>query len=90
VGKDETRGDDNHLPSIIEDPGQASPLQRRWIAAMSEGKNQELARRFKQINQYFDGKKTDDEILYRAEITRRQLREVLHHYREYILTFLHE
>ena len=36
------------------------------------------------INQYFDGKRTDDEILFRAEITRKQLREVLHHYDEYV------
>jgi hypothetical protein len=36
------------------------------------------------INQYFDGKRTDDEILHRAEISRRQLREVLHHYEEYV------
>lgn len=41
------------------------------------------------INQYFDGKKSDDEILFRAEITRKQLREVLHHYEEYLQTFLH-
>lgn len=36
------------------------------------------------INQYFDGKKSDDEILYRAEISRKQLREVLHHYEDYV------
>lgn len=36
------------------------------------------------INQYFDGKCTDDEILFRAEITRKQLREVLHHFEEYV------
>lgn len=41
----------------------------------------DLSRR---INQYFDGKRTDDEILYRAEISRKQLREVLHHYEEYV------
>ena len=36
------------------------------------------------LNEYFDGKRTDDEILYRAEISRKQLREVLHHYDEYV------
>ena len=36
------------------------------------------------INQYFDGKRTDDEIMYRADITRRQLREVLHQYEEFV------
>ena len=36
------------------------------------------------IHQYFDGKCSDDEILYRAEISRKQLREVLHHYEEYV------
>lgn len=39
------------------------------------------------INQHFDGKRSDDEILYWAEITRKQLREVLHHYGEYVSCF---
>ena len=39
---------------------------------------------FFRINRYFDGKCTDDEILFRAEITRKQLREVLHHFEEYV------
>lgn len=39
---------------------------------------------FSRINQYFDGKRSDDEILFRAEIRRRQLREVLHHYEPYV------
>ena len=42
------------------------------------------------INQYFDGKCTDDEILFRAEISRRQLREVLHHYEEYVRVYDHD
>ncbi|KAL1687260.1 nitrogen permease regulator of amino acid transport activity 3-domain-containing protein [Schizophyllum commune] len=75
--------------SIITDPSQATPLQQLWLATMSEGKNEHIAHRFAHINQYFDGKMTDDEILYRAEITRKQLREVLHVYEEYLQTFLH-
>ncbi|KAF9234625.1 nitrogen permease regulator of amino acid transport activity 3-domain-containing protein [Melanogaster broomeanus] len=75
--------------SMISDPGTASPLERKWLAAMSESKDEHLARRFELINQYFDGKRPDDEILYRAEISRKQLREVLHHYDEYLQTFLH-
>ncbi|KIJ14223.1 hypothetical protein PAXINDRAFT_79456 [Paxillus involutus ATCC 200175] len=81
--------EDTLSPSMISDPGTASPLERKWLAAMSEGKGELIARRFELINQYFDGKRTDDEILYRAEISRKQLREVLHHYDEYLQTFLH-
>jgi len=33
-------------PSIIYDPGKATPMQRRWLAAMSEGKNPDIAKRF--------------------------------------------
>ncbi|KAJ3755048.1 nitrogen permease regulator of amino acid transport activity 3-domain-containing protein [Lentinula raphanica] len=77
------------IPSMVRDPGRATTLQRRWLNAMSLGKDQLIARRFDLINQYFDGKTTDDEILYRAEITRKQLREVLHHYEDYLQTFLH-
>ncbi|THV03173.1 hypothetical protein K435DRAFT_775063 [Dendrothele bispora CBS 962.96] len=86
---DESGTEDELVPSMINDPGRATPSQRRWLTAMSEGKEEYITRRFDLINQYFDGKKTDDEILFRAEITRKQLREVLHHYDEYLQTFLH-
>ena len=94
--------EDHVGPSMIDDPGKATPMQRRWLSAMSEGKTFAIARRFEKyirffkfargsdcymlirINQYFDGKKSDDEILYRAGITRKQLREVLRHYEEYV------
>ncbi|KAL1749236.1 nitrogen permease regulator of amino acid transport activity 3-domain-containing protein [Schizophyllum fasciatum] len=81
--------DDGGAASIVSDPSQATPLQQLWLATMSEGKDEHIAHRFAHINQYFDGKMTDDEILYRAEITRKQLREVLHVYEEYLQTFLH-
>jgi hypothetical protein len=35
-------------PSMIYDPGRATPLQRRWLSAMSEGKDEFIARRFEQ------------------------------------------
>jgi nitrogen permease regulator 3-like protein len=104
---DEEDSTEDHVgPSMIDDPGKATPMQRRWLSAMSEGKAFAIARRFEKyscfskigaigsdchvlirINQYFDGKKSDDEIVYRAEISRKQLREVLHHYEEYVGIF---
>ncbi|KAG6374307.1 nitrogen permease regulator of amino acid transport activity 3-domain-containing protein [Boletus reticuloceps] len=51
--------EDTVSPSMIGDPGTASPLERKWLAAMSEGKDEHIARRFELINQYFDGKRTD-------------------------------
>ncbi|KAH9957403.1 nitrogen permease regulator of amino acid transport activity 3-domain-containing protein [Russula dissimulans] len=88
-GDEEGSDDDNNETSILADPGRATLVQRQWLQAMSEGKDETVARRFDQINQYFDGKCTDEEILFRAEISRRQLREVLHVYDEYLQTFLH-
>ncbi|KAG5635964.1 hypothetical protein H0H81_009533 [Sphagnurus paluster] len=38
---------EDHLrPSMISDPGRATPLQRRWLAAMSDGKDPHIAKRF--------------------------------------------
>ncbi|RPD68440.1 hypothetical protein L226DRAFT_548549 [Lentinus tigrinus ALCF2SS1-7] len=82
-------GGNDYVASMISDPARATPLERRWLAAMSVGKEPYIARQFERIHQYFDGKCSDDEILYRAEISRKQLREVLHHYEEYLQTFLH-
>lgn len=38
--------EDHVGPSIINDPGKATPMQRRWLSAMSEGKEPVVARRF--------------------------------------------
>jgi hypothetical protein len=35
-------------PTMIGDPGRATPLQRRWLYAMSEGKAPHVAKRFEQ------------------------------------------
>jgi len=38
--------EDSLWPSMIHDPARATPLQRRWLTAMSEGKDQYIAKRF--------------------------------------------
>ena len=38
--------EDHVGPSMIDDPGKATPMQRRWLSAMSEGKAFAIARRF--------------------------------------------
>lgn len=43
--------EDSTWPTMIDDPGRATPLQRRWLAAMSEGKESHIARRF-QLYEY--------------------------------------
>jgi hypothetical protein len=40
---------DEGRPSVIEAPGAATPLQRRWLAAMSENKDPVLATQFNQF-----------------------------------------
>lgn len=38
---------EDHLsPSMINDPGKATPMQRRWLSAMSDGKEPAIAKRF--------------------------------------------
>ena len=39
---------DEARPSLISDPARATPLERQWLAAMSEGKDASIARRFQQ------------------------------------------
>ncbi|KAF8737621.1 hypothetical protein AX14_012614 [Amanita brunnescens Koide BX004] len=38
--------EDSLVPTVIEDPGRATPLERRWLSAMSEGKEPQIAKRF--------------------------------------------
>ena len=42
--KDGAENDD--IPSMISDPARATPLERRWLAGMSEGKEPHIVRRF--------------------------------------------
>ena len=47
--------EDDVGPSMIDDPGKATPMQRRWLSAMSEGKAFAIARRFeKYIRSFLD------------------------------------
>jgi hypothetical protein len=41
--------DDKRSPSIISDPARATPMQRRWLSAISEGKDPYVAKRFEQL-----------------------------------------
>ena len=41
--------DDDHETSILADPRRATSVQRRWLQAMSEGKDELVARRFDQF-----------------------------------------
>ena len=38
--------EDHTFPSIIDDPKKATPMQRRWLTAMSDGKDPSIAKRF--------------------------------------------
>ena len=38
--------DDENVPSIIPDPGRATPKERRWLTKMSEGKSSCISKRF--------------------------------------------
>lgn len=40
--------EDTIWPSMINDPGRATPLQRKWLSAMSEDKEEHIASRFDQ------------------------------------------
>ncbi|KAG9049382.1 hypothetical protein FS837_010436 [Tulasnella sp. UAMH 9824] len=75
--------------SIIANPARATATERRWLEAMTEGKDEEVRRLFEKLYVYFDGKKTTDEILFRTDVKRTQLRWVLLHFDEYIQTLLH-
>jgi len=45
--------EDHVGPSMINDPGKATPMQRRWLSAMSEGKTPAIARRFERYIRSF-------------------------------------
>lgn len=40
--------EDHVWPGVITDPGKATPMQRRWLSAMSDGKDPVIAKRFEQ------------------------------------------
>ncbi|KAG8892911.1 hypothetical protein FRC01_013885, partial [Tulasnella sp. 417] len=75
--------------SIIANPARATATERRWLEAMMEGKDEDTRRMFEKLYVYFDGKKTTDEILFRTDLRRNKLREVLLQFDEYLQTLLH-
>ncbi|KIJ51462.1 hypothetical protein M422DRAFT_244625 [Sphaerobolus stellatus SS14] len=81
--------EDLKVASLISNPERATRKERRWLRGMAYGKNPAVSKRFEKIYRFFDGKTTGDEILYKASISRKELREVLHQFEEHITTFLH-
>lgn len=47
--EDEEDEEDDNETSILADPGRATAVQRRWLQAMSEGKDELVTRRFDQF-----------------------------------------
>ncbi|KAG8756110.1 hypothetical protein FRC12_010681 [Ceratobasidium sp. 428] len=86
---------------VIAEPGEATQLEMRWMEVMADGKDPGVGQKFhrystnyyslryRRLRKYFDGKVTADEILYREDITRRELREVLHHFDAFLIVLLH-
>ncbi|KAF8525938.1 nitrogen permease regulator of amino acid transport activity 3-domain-containing protein [Hysterangium stoloniferum] len=79
---------DLEVSSLISNPERATPKESRWLKGMTFGKNPAVAKRFENIHKFFDGKMTVDEILYKAEISRKELREVLHHFTDHVSSCL--
>jgi hypothetical protein len=50
--EEEGEEDDDNETSILADPGRATAAQRRWLQAMSEGKDELVTRRFDQFVAY--------------------------------------
>jgi len=47
--EEEEEEDDDNETSMLADPGRATAAQRRWLQAMSEGKDELVTRRFDQF-----------------------------------------
>ncbi|MCO5565865.1 hypothetical protein L7F22_019540 [Adiantum nelumboides] len=77
------------IASIIAEPSRASGDENEWIAAMVEGKEVWQRERMYKLLPFLNGKHTVDEIVYRLEWRRKDLRAVLAAFREDILTFVH-
>lgn len=75
--------------SLISEPSRASPEENAWIAAMVAEKDEAVALGFFQLLPYLNGRHTIDEIICREEMRRRELRSLLGHFKEEILTFVH-
>ncbi|KDQ18776.1 hypothetical protein BOTBODRAFT_170785 [Botryobasidium botryosum FD-172 SS1] len=84
-----SKEDEDLTPSLIPDPARATALERRWMDTMAVDKEPSVSRRFKKLAPFFDGKHTTNEILHRTDMSKRDVREVLHQFEDYLLVFLH-
>ncbi|QRV84333.1 cutinase [Ceratobasidium sp. AG-Ba] len=75
--------------ALWEEDASIGEIGNALDGSMAEGKDPGVAQKFHRLRKYFDGKVTADEILYREDITRRELREVIHHFDAYLIQFLH-
>ncbi|KAJ3300685.1 Nitrogen permease regulator 3 [Borealophlyctis nickersoniae] len=76
-------------PIIVPDPEQASDLEREWIAMVANTQPQPVASLFLRLVRYFAGKLHVEEIVFRENITRKDLKTILSRYREFLITTLY-
>ncbi|UZJ55961.1 hypothetical protein CBS101457_005281 [Exobasidium rhododendri] len=75
--------------SIIAEPSRAGGDENEWIDAIVEDRPQWLAQRLFKLLPFLNGKHTIDEIVYRLDWRRKDLRAVLVAFKEEILTLVH-
>ncbi|PWN39446.1 hypothetical protein IE81DRAFT_326548 [Ceraceosorus guamensis] len=78
------------MPSIIPEPGRASAEENEWIESMLNRQQEEwIVEWFRKLLPYMNGRHTIDEIVYREEMRRRELKAVLAAFKDEMIHFVH-
>ncbi|KAL8276331.1 hypothetical protein RQP46_011256 [Phenoliferia psychrophenolica] len=86
---DRTTDEDNKGPSIILEPGRPTAVESKWLLEICREKDKSVVEKFDRMVRMLNGAYHLDEIRYRANLSRKDLKTVLTAFSDHLIVFTH-
>lgn len=80
---------DKFRDCVIDNPLQATLIQKKWLNKIAASKSQEMASMFHRLSKYFNGKDCLEQVQLHENLSKQELRKFLDDFSEYLITYRH-
>lgn len=81
--------EEDEQDTILLDPESATAVERRWINKIIKNQSPEVGSTFKKLVKYFNGKTPLEVIIVKENVSRHELRRMLHAVSEHVISVKH-
>ncbi|PRT56640.1 Nitrogen permease regulator 3 [Wickerhamiella sorbophila] len=80
---------DNFRDCVIDNPLQATLVQKKWLNKIAASKSREMGAMFHRLSKYFNGKDCLEQVQLHENLSKQELRKFLDDFSEYLITYRH-